>query len=68
MLHSNPAAVENEISTSTIRFYAPIDGFVKKEDVSNRNYDSAADVIMEIIDMDHIHLELSVFEKGYPFT
>ena len=31
--------------------------------MSNGTYVSPSDVIMEIVDIDHIHLELSVFEK-----
>lgn len=63
MLNINPAAVENGNITSTINLYAPIDGFVTKVNVSNGTYVSPADIILEIIDTDHIHLELSVFEK-----
>lgn len=63
MLNINPTAVENGTITSTINLYAPIAGFVTKVNVSNGTYVSPADVILEIIDTDHIHLELSVFEK-----
>lgn len=63
MLNINPASVENGNITSTINLYAPIDGFVTKVNVSNGTYVSPADIILEIIDTDHIHLELSVFEK-----
>lgn len=63
MLNINPTSVENGIITSTINLYAPIDGFVTKVNVSNGTYVSPADIILEIIDTHHIHLELSVFEK-----
>ena len=63
MMNINPASVENGTITSSINLYAPIDGFVTKVHVSNGTYVSPADVILEIIDTDHIHLELSVFEK-----
>ncbi|MBO3099068.1 efflux RND transporter periplasmic adaptor subunit [Gelidibacter pelagius] len=63
MLNINPTTVENGTITSTINLYAPIAGFVTKVNVSNGTYVSPADVILEIIDTDHIHLELSVFEK-----
>src|SRR5690606_24536773 len=49
--------------TSTINLYAPINGYVTKVNVSNGVYVTPSDIIMEIIDNDHIHLELSVFEK-----
>ena len=63
MMNINPTSVENGTITSSINLYAPINGFVTKVNVSNGTYVSPADVIMEIIDTDHIHLELSVFEK-----
>ncbi|WP_417368573.1 efflux RND transporter periplasmic adaptor subunit [Gelidibacter japonicus] len=63
MLNINPTSVENGIITSTINLYAPIDGFVTKVNVSNGTYVSPSDIILEIINTHHIHLELSVFEK-----
>jgi cobalt-zinc-cadmium efflux system membrane fusion protein len=63
MMHINPALVEQGQITSTINLYAPIEGYVTKVNVSNGTYVSPADIVMEIVDTDHIHLELSVFEK-----
>lgn len=64
MLNINPSNVEQGRITSTINLYAPpISGHVTKVNVSNGTYVSPSDVIMEIVDIDHIHLELSVFEK-----
>ncbi|QXP60900.1 efflux RND transporter periplasmic adaptor subunit [Olleya sp. HaHaR_3_96] len=63
MLNINPSSVEQGHITSTINLYAPISGHVTKVNVSNGTYVSPSDVIMEIVDIDHIHLELSVFEK-----
>ncbi|AUC74989.1 efflux RND transporter periplasmic adaptor subunit [Olleya sp. Bg11-27] len=63
ILNINPSNVEQGRITSTINLYAPISGHVTKVNVSNGTYVSPSDVIMEIVDIDHIHLELSVFEK-----
>lgn len=63
MMNIDPTSVENGTITSSIHLYSPIDGFVTKVHVSNGTYVSPSDVIMEIIDTDHIHLELSVFER-----
>lgn len=63
MLNINPNAVLNGHLTSTTNIYAPISGSVTKVNVSNGSYVDASDVIMEIVDVEHIHLELSVFEK-----
>lgn len=63
MMNINPKRVEQGLISSSINLYAPIDGHVTKVNVSNGNYVSPSDIIMEIVDIDHIHLELSVFEK-----
>ncbi|WP_372756852.1 efflux RND transporter periplasmic adaptor subunit [Mariniflexile sp.] len=63
MLNISATSVEQGKLTSTVNLYAPIDGFVTKVNVSNGTYVSPADVILEIIDTEHIHIELSVFEK-----
>lgn len=63
MLNLNPKAILEGRISSTINMYAPIEGSVTKVNVSNGMFVSASDEIMEIVDVDHIHLELSVFEK-----
>lgn len=63
MLNIKPISVLNGNITSNINIYAPIEGSITKVNVSNGTYVNASDMIMEIIDVDHIHLELSVFEK-----
>jgi cobalt-zinc-cadmium efflux system membrane fusion protein len=63
MMNIGPAAVEQGRITSTINLYAPINGNVTKVNVSNGAYVAPNDVILEIVDIDHIHLELSAFEK-----
>ncbi|WP_055436324.1 efflux RND transporter periplasmic adaptor subunit [Lacinutrix algicola] len=63
MLNINPSSVEQGRISSSINLYAPINGSVTKVNVSNGTYVSPSDVILEIVDIDHIHLELSVFEK-----
>lgn len=63
MMHINPVSVEKGNISSTINLYASIQGFVTKVNVSNGSYVSPADEILEIVNTEHIHLELSVFEK-----
>ncbi|MFB9056040.1 efflux RND transporter periplasmic adaptor subunit [Mariniflexile ostreae] len=63
MMHLDPINVEQGNISSTINIYAAIDGFVTKMNVSNGSYVSPSDVILELVDTAHIHLELSVFEK-----
>jgi len=63
MLNINIKSVEAGNITSVITLYAPIHGSVAKLNISKGVYVSPADEIMEIINIDHIHLELAVFEK-----
>lgn len=63
MLNLNPTAVENGTISSSIRLYAPISGSITEMNISKGMYVSAADELMRIIDTDHLHLELNVFEK-----
>lgn len=63
MMNISPKRVEQGQISSSINLYAPIEGYVTKVNVSNGSFVSPSDVIMEIVDTDHIHLELSVFEK-----
>jgi len=63
MLNISPSRVrEGEIS-SIVSIYAPISGSITRVNVNKGSYVSPANEIMEIIDTDHIHLELSIFEK-----
>ena len=63
MLNISPDNVEKGILASEATIYAPINGSITKVNVSKGMYVSPADEIMEIVNTDHIHLELSVFEK-----
>ena len=63
LLNISPASVENGKITSIVTVYAPITGSVTKVNVSRGTYVSPSMSIMEIIDNEHIHLELSIFEK-----
>ncbi|MFD0863584.1 efflux RND transporter periplasmic adaptor subunit [Sungkyunkwania multivorans] len=63
MLNISPSSVENGEIRSIATIYAPISGSITKVNVTKGSYVSPATEILEIIDNDHIHLELSVFEK-----
>ncbi|SRX55180.1 efflux RND transporter periplasmic adaptor subunit [Aequorivita sp. CIP111184] len=63
MLNMNPASVEAGNIVSQVNIYSPIDGNVTQVFVNTGTYVSPADKIMEIMNTDHIHLELKVFEK-----
>ena len=63
MLNISPEQVEKGNISSIATIFAPISGSITKVHVSKGTFVSPATSIMEIIDNDHIHLELSVFEK-----
>ena len=63
MLNISPSKVRDGQISSVASIYAPITGSITKVNVTKGSFVSPADVIIEIIDTDHIHLELSVFEK-----
>ncbi|MCA0152284.1 efflux RND transporter periplasmic adaptor subunit [Winogradskyella vincentii] len=63
MLNISISAVESGNITSTVNLYAPISGGITKVNVNKGSYVSPASSILEIVNNEHIHLELSVFEK-----
>lgn len=63
MLNISPTQVEKGNISSTAPIFAPISGSITQMNVTRGTYVSPASPILEIIDNDHIHLELSIFEK-----
>lgn len=63
MLNISPANVREGKISSVVTIYSPISGSITKVNVTKGSYVSPATEILEIIDNEHIHLELSVFEK-----
>lgn len=63
MLNLSTEQVEKGVISSVVSIYAPIDGSITKVNVTRGTFVSPSFSIMEIINNDHIHLELSVFEK-----
>lgn len=63
MLNINPVSVLEGNITSQVPIFSPIEGYVTQVFVNIGTYVSPADEIMEIMNTDHIHLELKIFEK-----
>jgi|SRR5690554_308856 len=63
MLNINPTSVMEGDIVSQASIYSPIDGYVTQILVNTGTYISPADKIMEVMNTDHIHLKLKVFEK-----
>ena len=63
MLNIHPENVKQGKITSTISLYAPINGYITKVNVNKGTYVSPQDIVLEIVNTDHIHIELTAFEK-----
>lgn len=63
MLNISPENVEKGILSPETNLYAPIGGNITQVNVSIGQFVSPSEIIMEIANTDHIHVELSVFEK-----
>lgn len=59
---SAPALSEGSIRPS-INLYAPINGFVTEVNVNIGQYVNATNEMFKIVNIDHIHAELQIFEK-----
>ena len=66
VIHVDIAAVENGNFKSSINLYAPIDGYVTEVNSNIGKFMSPSDVLFEIVDTEHLHAELIVFEKDVP--
>lgn len=63
ILGINPASVENGKITSIISIVSPINGYVTTVNVNIGKYVNPQDVICEVVNTEHLHVELTVFEK-----
>ena len=63
LLHIDRKAVASGKLTSSIPILAPIAGTISMVSISKGMYVTPSDRLMEIVNNDHIHLELSVYEK-----
>jgi len=63
LMNVNVSNVKNGKFTSIIPIYAPISGSITQVNASVGKFMNASDVILEVINSEHKHLELVVFEK-----
>jgi membrane fusion protein, heavy metal efflux system len=54
---------ESEKISRTINVYSPISGYVSRVNINIGKYMNPADVMFEIVNTEHLHAELTVFEK-----
>ncbi|WP_127844435.1 efflux RND transporter periplasmic adaptor subunit [Psychroflexus aestuariivivens] len=63
LMNVDTQSVLNGNFSEEIKIYAPISGKISKVNISQGMYLEPSTLIMEILDTDHVHLELDVFEK-----
>ncbi|ODS31144.1 MAG: membrane-fusion protein [Candidatus Scalindua rubra] len=54
---------KSEKISRTITIHSPIDGYVSKVNINIGKYVNPVDVMFEIVNTEHLHVELTVFEK-----
>ncbi|HTE23607.1 efflux RND transporter periplasmic adaptor subunit [Flavitalea sp.] len=62
----NLSAVDKGNIQSSISLYSPINGYVTEVNANIGKFVNASDVIFEIVDTEHLHAELTIFEKDVP--
>jgi cobalt-zinc-cadmium efflux system membrane fusion protein len=63
LVNIDPETVNAEHMTAEISLIAPFDGYITKINAIQGMYVNPTDEIGEIVNPDHLHLELKVFEK-----
>lgn len=66
VLGADLASVEAGELSSTIQLRSPISGYVTAVSVNIGKFVNPADILFEIVDTEHLHVELTVFEKDVP--
>ena len=63
MLNIDVAGLNTRNIRSIVNIYSPVNGHVTAVNINLGKYVNPQDVICEIVDTDHLHAELTVFEK-----
>lgn len=66
MVGINPGNLQPGNIRSQVQLRAPISGFVSAIYISSGSYVSENEPLMEIVNNDHMHLEMQVFERDIP--
>lgn len=59
----SPNRVQAGNITRTLSIYSPINGYVTEVNTNRGSYVTPTDVMFKIVDTEHLHVELTVFEK-----
>lgn len=63
VLNIDPSTLTKSTIRSIVNIYSPINGYVTTVNVNIGRFVNPQDVICEIVDTEHLHAELTVFEK-----
>ena len=63
LLNLDVAAIEKGQISNTINLYSPINGYVTQVNVNIGSFVNPVDVMFKIVNTEHLHAELTVFEK-----
>ena len=63
LLNISPKTVESGQLSSLSPVFSPIDGYITQANVRKGSFVSPATEIVEVVNSDHLHLELTVYEK-----
>ncbi|UKJ08758.1 efflux RND transporter periplasmic adaptor subunit [Solitalea lacus] len=66
LLNISPASIENGNLKNSIAIYSPINGYVTQVNVNIGSFANPTDVLFRIVDTEHLHAELTIFEKDIP--
>ena len=66
MINVDLKILESGQVKSSINLYSPISGYVTEVNVNIGKFVTPTDVIFEIVDTEHLHAELIVFDKDVP--
>lgn len=66
LLNINMTSLEKGDIQRTISIYSPISGYVTQVNVNLGQFVNPADILFRIVNTEHLHAELTVFEKDIP--
>jgi membrane fusion protein, heavy metal efflux system len=65
LINIKPETIVADHFSSIINLYAPIGGYVTTMNVNIGKFANPGDVLFTIVDTEHLHAELTIFEKDY---
>jgi len=66
MINIDPQSLKTSGISSTIKLYSPTNGFVTVVDINLGQFVNPSDQLFRIVNLEHIHAEVFVYEKDVP--